>query len=66
MGSATHSFGPKEVVVQRPEPLPGVVASVRSAHQVLDDQSDVDQADSVIRGQVTLETEKSVRRQTSA
>ena len=41
----SHSFGPEEVVVQRPESLPGVVASVRSAHQVLDDQSDVDEAD---------------------
>ena len=52
----TYSLGAEEVVVERSEPLPGVVAAVGSAHEVLDDQSDVDQTDAVVWWEVTLET----------
>ena len=45
-------------MVERPEPLPGVVAAVGSAHQVLDDQSDVDEADAVVWRQVALHGER--------
>lgn len=49
-----YSPGAKEVVVERPEALARVVAAISAAHQVLNHQADVDQADSVVRGQVTL------------
>lgn len=41
-------------MVERPEALARVVAAISAAHQVLNHQADVDQADSVVRGQVTL------------
>jgi hypothetical protein len=49
-----HPLGAKEVVVEGPETLASVVAAVSPAHQVLDDQADVNEADSVVRGQVPL------------
>lgn len=49
-----HPLGAEEVVVERPEALARVVAPISTSHQVLDHQADVDQADSVVRGQVPL------------
>lgn len=45
-------------MVQSSESLPGVVTTVRPTHEVFDDQSDVDEADAVVRGQVSLENQK--------
>lgn len=53
----TYPLWSEEVVVQSPESLPGVVTPVSSAHQVLNDQPDVDEADAVVRGQVSLENQ---------
>lgn len=41
-------------MVQSSESLPGVVTPIRPAHEVFNDQSDVNEADAVIRGQVSL------------
>lgn len=49
-----HSFQAKQVVVQRPEALPGVFAAVSSTHQELQHQSDVDQRDLVIWRKIPL------------
>lgn len=49
-----HPFGAKEIVVEGPKALARVVAAVSPAHQVLDHQANVYQADSVVRGQVSL------------
>lgn len=51
----TYSLGAKEVVVKSSEPLPGVVAPIGSTHEVLDDQSDVNQTYAVVGWEVTLE-----------
>lgn len=53
--SSTHPLGSKQVVVEGSEPLPGVVTAIRSAHEVFNDQSDVDEADAVVRRQVSLQ-----------
>lgn len=45
-------------MVQGSEPLPGVVAAISSAHQVFNDQSNVDEANAIVRGQVSLEKAK--------
>lgn len=49
-----HPLGAEEIVVERPEALACVVAAISSAHQVFYHQADVDQADSVVRRQVSL------------
>lgn len=59
----THPLWSKEVVVQRSESLPGVVTPVSPAHEVFYDQSNVDEADAVVRGQISLENHKNVNRQ---
>ena len=41
-------------MIERPEALARVVAAISASHQVLDHQADVDQADSVVWGQVPL------------
>lgn len=51
----THSLGAEEIVVKGSKPFPGVIATVGSAHQVLNDQADVNQTDSVVRREVALE-----------
>jgi len=53
-GSITYSFGSKKVVIEGPKSLPGVIAAIGSTHEVFNYQSDVNQADAVVRGQVTL------------
>lgn len=50
-------------MVERPEALAGVVAAISSAHQVLDHQADVDEADSVVGGQVPLSGKSETDRQ---
>lgn len=54
----THSFGSKEVVVKRSEPLPGVITAVSPPHEVFNHQSNVNEADAVVWGQVALENKK--------
>lgn len=54
----TYSFGSKKVVIEGPKSLPGVIAAIGSAHEVFNYQSDVNQADAVVRGQVTLKTKR--------
>lgn len=49
-----HPFGAKQIVVEGPEALARVVAAVSPAHQVLNHQANVYEADSVVRGQVSL------------
>lgn len=41
-------------MVECPEALAGVVAAISPSHQVFDHQADVNQADSVVWGQVPL------------
>lgn len=41
-------------MVERPEALARVVAAISPSHQVLDHQANIDQADSVVWGQVPL------------
>lgn len=50
----TYPLGSKKVVIERPKSLPCIIAAIGSAHEVFDDQSDVNQADAVIRRKVTL------------
>lgn len=45
----SYPLGPKQVVVQCSEPLSGVIAAVRSSHQVLYHQSNINQTYPVIR-----------------
>lgn len=49
-----YPLGSKQVVVKGPEALAGVVAAVGPAHQVLQHQPDVDEADMVIWWHVAL------------
>lgn len=49
-----HPFGAKQIVVQGPEALACIVAAISPAHQVLNHQANVYEADSVVRGQVSL------------
>lgn len=58
-----HPFGAKEIVVERPEALARVVATISAAHQVLDHQADVNQADPVVWGQVPLSGKNNTHRQ---
>lgn len=44
-------------MVKCSESLPGVVTPIRPAHEVFNDQSNVDEADAVVRGQVSLENQ---------
>lgn len=55
--SLTDPLGSKEVVVQSSESLPGVVTPIRPTHEVFNDQSNVNEADAVVRGQVSLENQ---------
>lgn len=41
-------------MVQGSEPLPGIVTAIGPAHEVFDDQSDVDEANAIVGGQVSL------------
>lgn len=50
----THSFQTVQVVVQRPEVLPGVVTAVCSTHQELQNQADIDQSNLVIWRKIPL------------
>lgn len=50
----THSFETIQVVIQRPETLPCVIAAVRSTHQELQYQSNIDQCDLVIWRKIPL------------
>lgn len=50
----THSFEAIQVVIQSPETLPCVLAAVRSTHQELQDQSNIDQCDLVIWRKIPL------------
>lgn len=52
--SYTHPLGSKQVMVQRPESLPGVVTPICPAHEVFNNQSNVDEADAIVRRQVSL------------
>lgn len=61
--SFPYPLGSKQVVIQRSEPLPGVVAPVRAAHEVFDDQADVDEADAIVGGQVSLKKTQHTHRQ---
>lgn len=45
-------------MIEGPKSLPGVIAAIGSAHEVFNYQSDVNQADAVVRGQVTLKTKR--------
>lgn len=55
--SFTHPLGSKQVVVQSPESLPGVVTPICPTHEVFNDQSNVDEADAVVRRQISLENQ---------
>lgn len=44
-----------EIVVDDSEAFPGVVAPVSPAHQVLDNQADINQSDLIVWRQVTLQ-----------
>lgn len=44
-----------EIVVNDSEAFPCVVASVSPAHQVLDNQADINQSDLIVWRQVTLQ-----------
>lgn len=57
----TYPLGSKQVVVQGSEPLPGIVAAISSAHEVFNDQSNVDEANTIVGGQVSLEKTKQIR-----
>lgn len=46
----TYPVAPVQIVVDDSKPFPGVVAPVCSAHQVLDDQANVDQSDLIVWG----------------
>ncbi len=45
-------------MIEGPKSLPGVIAAIGSAHEVFNYQSDVNQADAVVRRQVTLKTKR--------
>ncbi len=45
-------------MIEGPKSLPGVIAAIGSAHEVFNYQSDVNQADAVVRWQVTLKTKR--------
>lgn len=48
----------KQVVVKGPKALPGIIAAVCPAHEILQHKPYVDEADVVIRWQVALEEKK--------
>ena len=58
----TYPLGSKQVVVQGSEPLPGIVTAISPAHEVFDDQSNVDEAYAIVRGQVSLKKTKHTHR----
>lgn len=46
----TYPLRSKQVVVQGSEPLSGIVAAISSAHEVFNDQSNVDEANTIVGG----------------
>lgn len=54
----TYPLGSKQVMVQGSEPFPGIVTAISPAHEVFDDQSNVDEANAIVRGQVSLKKMK--------
>lgn len=52
-----HPLRSKQVVVQCSESLPGVVTPVCPAHEVFNDQSNINEADAVVWGQISLENQ---------
>lgn len=51
----TYPIAAMEIVVNDSEAFPGVVAPVSPAHQVLDNQADINQSDLIVWRQVTLQ-----------
>lgn len=51
----THPTVAMEIVVNDPEAFPGVVAPVSPAHQVLNNQTHINQSDLIVWMQVTLQ-----------
>lgn len=61
----SHPLGAEKIVVEGPEALASVVAAVGTTHQVLDHQTNVNEADSVVRGQVPLARKKAKKKETN-
>lgn len=55
MSAEIYPLRAKQVVVESPEAFPGVVAAVGTAHEVLQHQSYINEADVVIRWKVALQ-----------
>lgn len=51
----THPIVAMEIVVNDSEAFPGVVAPVSPAHQVLNNQADINQSDLIVWRQMTLQ-----------
>lgn len=49
-------------MVQGSEPFPGIVTAISPAHEVFDDQSNVDEANAIVGGQVSLTKTKHTHR----